>query len=126
MNKTAMTKTRKTPSCPADEPIRAVVGIDVGDKRSTYHVLDLNGVSVGDGVVTTNSDALRMLFSGTGRMRIVIECGTHSPWVSRLLQQLGHEVIVANPRRLRLISENDRKNDKADARLLAKLASSGA
>ena len=57
-----------------------------------------------------------------GRMRIVIECGTHSPWVSRLLQELGHEVIVANPRRLRLISESDRKNDKADARLLAKMA----
>ena len=51
-----------------------------------------------------------------------MECGTHSPWVSRLLQDLEHEVIVANPRRLRLISESDRKNDKADAQILAKLA----
>ena len=50
-----------------------------------------------------------------------MECGTHSPWISRLLEQIGHEVIVANPRRLRLIAESNRKNDKADARLLAKM-----
>ena len=121
MNKTQTKNSCKMPSCAADEPIRAFGGIDLGDKRSTYQVLDLDGINVGDGVVTTNPDAFRMMFSGTGRMRIVIECGTHSPWVSRLLQELGHEVIVANPRRLRLISESDRKNDKADARLLAKL-----
>ena len=108
-------------ACPAAMPVAAVVGIDLGDKRSTYNVLDPNGTSVGEGAVSTNSDALRMLFSGTQRMRIVMECGTHSPWVSRLLEELGHEVIVANPRRLRLISESDRKNDKADARMLAKL-----
>jgi transposase len=121
MNKTQTKNSCKMPSCAADEPIRAFMGIDLGDKGSTYQVLDLDGINVGDGVVTTNPDAFRMMFSGTGRMRIVIECGTHSPWVSRLLQELGHEVIVANPRRLRLISESDRKNDKADARLLAKL-----
>jgi transposase len=85
-------------------------------------VLDLSGASVGEGTVATKADALGLLFSGTDKMRIVMECGTHSPWVSRLLQELGHEVIVANPRRLRLISESDRKNDKADAQLLAKLA----
>lgn len=56
------------------------------------------------------------------RTRIVLETGTHSPWVSRLLQKFGHEVIVANARQVRLIFENDRKTDKVDARTLARLA----
>ncbi len=106
-------------------PICAVVGIDLGDKQSKYCVLDLQGSSIGDGVVGTTPAALRLLFSGKGRMRIAVEVGTHSPWVSRLLEELGHEVIVANPRKLRLITESDSKNDHADAGLLARLAYAG-
>lgn len=102
--------------------IGAVVGIDLGDKCSSYCSLDTGGDDLGEGVVATTAEALRMVFAGKGEMRIAIECGTHSPWVSRLLQQLGHEVIVANPRRLRLIAESNRKNDKADARTLATVA----
>src|SRR5204862_5988663 len=56
-------------------------------------------------------------------MRIALETGTHSPWVSRLLRQWGHEVIVANPRKVRLIGYSRRKNDRLDARSLADLAS---
>jgi transposase len=58
-------------------------------------------------------------------MRIALEAGTHSPWVSRLWIALGHEVLVANPRKLRLIAESDAKHDRADARLLARLAHVG-
>jgi transposase len=54
-------------------------------------------------------------------MRVVMEVGTHSPWVSRLLQLLGHEVLVANARRVRLIYANDAKNDKVDAETLARV-----
>ena len=104
------------------EEICAVVGIDVGDKQSQYCVLDLQGNPVGDGGIATTPAALRVLFAGKGRMRIALEVGTHSPWISRLLKELGHEVIVANPRKLRLITESDAKNDRADAALLAKLA----
>jgi transposase len=50
-----------------------------------------------------------------------MEVGTHSPWVSRLLTALGHEVVVANPRRVRLIAESDHKHDRADAEQLARL-----
>ena len=104
------------------DTVTAVVGIDLGDKRSAYCVLDNGGALIGDGVVKTSPEAFKAVFSGSGRMRIAVECGTHSPWVSRILEELGHEVIVANPRRLRLISESDRKNDKADSRTLARLA----
>jgi transposase len=55
-------------------------------------------------------------------LRIAIEAGTHSPWVSRLLEECGHEVLVANARKLRLIYANRRKTDEVDAENLARLA----
>jgi transposase len=55
-------------------------------------------------------------------MRIAIEAGTHSPWASRVLEQCGHEVLVANARKLRLIYSNKRKTDEIDAENLARLA----
>jgi transposase len=95
--------------------------VDLGDKQSAYCLLDRNG-SCREGMVATTADALRKLFGHANQMRIALECGAPSPWVSRVLEKLGPEVIVANPRRLRLIAESDRKNDKADARTLARLA----
>ena len=56
------------------------------------------------------------------RSRIALETGMHSPWVSRLLSELGHEVIVAHARNVRLIGESRRKDDRLDARTLARLA----
>jgi transposase len=56
------------------------------------------------------------------RSRIALETGAHSPWVSRLLTELGHEVIVAHARNVRLIGESSRKDDQLDARTLARLA----
>ena len=53
---------------------------------------------------------------------MALETGAHSPWVSRLLTQLGHEVIVAHARNVRLIGESRRKDDRLDARMLARLA----
>lgn len=104
---------------------QAVVGLDVGDRQSHYCVLDLDGSVMGEGTVATKDASMRVRFEGKGRMRIALEAGTHSPWVSRLLIALGHEVLVANPRKLRLIAESDAKHDRADARLLARLAHVG-
>ena len=55
-------------------------------------------------------------------MRVAIEAGTHSPWASRVLEGCGHEVLVANARKLRLIYSNKRKTDEVDAENLARLA----
>ena len=72
--------------------------------------------------VGTTRKGIVETFGAMGRSRIALEVGTHSPWVSRLLTELGHEVIVANPRQLKLITESSRKNDKVDAKTLARLA----
>ena len=97
------------------------VGIDIGDKFSCYCMVR-RGEVVEEGRFRSNSDDLRKQFGGEKRMRIAMECGTHSPWMSRVLEELGHEVIVGNARKLELISGDDSKSDKRDAEQLAMLA----
>jgi transposase len=98
------------------------IGMDLGDKSSRYCALNQQGEVIGEGSVATTKKAMTDKFGGLGRMRIAMEVGTHSPWVSRLLTGLGHEVIVANARQVRLITHSTRKDDKLDARMLARLA----
>jgi transposase len=101
---------------------KITIGMDLGDKTSRYCVLDQNGEVQGEGSVGTTKKALAQKFAGLRRCRIAIEVGTHSPWVSRLLKQCGHEVIVANARQVKLISASSRKDDRLDAQTLARLA----
>jgi transposase len=101
---------------------RITVGMDLGDKTSHYCVLASNGEKLYEGKVASTKEGMTKVFSALGSCRIAIEAGTHSPWVSRLLTGLGHEAIVANPRQVRLISQSSRKDDKLDARTLARLA----
>ena len=98
------------------------IGIDVGDRFSHYCGVDAAGVIVVEGRIATTAGAIELEFEKVPRKTIAIEAGTHSPWVSRLLTKLGHEVIVANPRKLRLIYENQRKSDRVDAEYLARVA----
>jgi len=100
---------------------REVIGIDLGDRWSRYCVLDQAGKVTEKDRIRTTPQALAAIFGKLPPTRIVIEVGAHSPWVSRLLQALGHDVVVANPRKVRLIYESDHKNDRLDARMLARL-----
>ena len=97
------------------------VGLDLGDHTSRYFGLDRDGKPTKEAGVATTKKSLTQVFAKMPRSRIAMEVGTHSPWVSRLLESLGHEVIVANPRRVRAISESSRKDDKMDAQVLARL-----
>src|SRR4051812_22926434 len=72
--------------------------------------------------VSTTAKALQAAFGAMPRSRIALETGMHSPWVSRLLNALGHEVIVAHARNVRLIGESRKKDDRIDAQTLARLA----
>jgi transposase len=102
---------------------REVCGLDLGDRYSRLCLLDgETGEVVEEGRIATTDAALRRRFSSAAPMRVALEVGTHSPWVSRVLSECGHEVIVANPRKLRLIYTNRRKNDAVDAMYLARLA----
>jgi transposase len=96
--------------------------LDLGDRNSWYCGLDETGQIRLEQRVRTTAKALQEVFGAMPRIRIALETGTHSPWVSRLLSELGHEVIVANARKVRLIGESRKKDDRLDARTLARLA----
>jgi transposase len=98
--------------------------MDLGDKYSRLCLLDQDGAIVEESRVSTSSSALTRKFQRMEPHRIVIETGTHSNWVHDLLKSLGHEVVVANARKLRAISANERKCDEGDARILARLGRS--
>lgn len=100
----------------------AAMGIDVGDKKSRICVLDEGGAVVEESAISTTPAAFGRRFRGAERVRIAIEAGTHSPWLERLLRECGHDVLVANPRKLRLIYENESKDDRVDAEYLARVA----
>jgi transposase len=95
------------------------VGVDLGDRWSKYCVLDEQGQILEEDTVATTGRTFRKLFGDRAGARVVIEVGTHSPWVQRLLQELGHETITANPRYVRLIYGSRTKNDQLDAERLA-------
>jgi transposase len=98
-------------------------GLDLGDKYSYLCLIDTqSGEVVEEGRLRTSPEVFRRRFASEPPLRIAIEAGTHSPWVSRVLQECGHEVLVANARKLRLIYSNKRKTDEIDAENLARLA----
>ena len=100
---------------------KLTIGLDLGDRNSWYCVLDEVGQIQLEQRIRTNTKALREAFGGMPCSRIALETGTHSPWISRVLGELGHEVIVAHARKV-LIGESRQKDDRLDAQSLARLA----
>ncbi len=94
---------------------KLTIGLDLGDRSSWYCVLDEAGSVVLEQRVSTTPKAMGECFAAMPRCRIALETGMHSPWVSRLLSELGHEVIVAHARAVRLIGESRKKDDRLDA-----------
>ena len=98
------------------------VGVDLGDEESFYCVLDQEGEVAVEGSLRMGNVEMAEFFQLLpGHSRVVMEVGTHSPWVSRMGKQAGHEVVVANARRVKLITESSRKDDRIDAETLARL-----
>jgi transposase len=96
------------------------LGLDVSDRFSNYCLLDRTGEVIEEGRLRTTEAAFRQRFTGL-QCRLVVEAGLHSPWISRLFADIHYDVIVANPRRVQLIAQSNRKNDRADAETLARL-----
>jgi transposase len=95
-------------------------GIDLHAEYSQICIVDEDGEVMETSRVRTSKKALERFF-GRDPMRVVMEAGGSSPWVSRLLESLGHAVVVCSPRRVRLIAESKLKNDRIDAEVLARL-----
>ena len=104
-----------------DEGNRITIGLDLGDRRHRFCALDGKGEVVEEGTFRNQITSIDKHFRGQPR-RIALEVGAQSAWISRQLQQLGHEVIVANARQVRWITASDQKSDRMDAKKLAWLA----
>ena len=94
------------------------IGIDLGDVWSHYCTLNQDGEVVDRGRFRTTAKAIEKWFKDLPPTRVAMEAGVHSIWISEQLQELGHEVIVANVRELRAISHSDRKSDQSMPRSL--------
>ena len=92
------------------------IGLDLGDRTSHYCILNEAGEVIFEHELPTTPKGIEEVFSRIPRSRIALETGTHSPWLSRQLTELGHDVIVAHARNVRLIGESSRKDDQLDAR----------
>jgi transposase len=106
----------------AESKPERVVGLDLGDRYSHYCMLTGSGELMEEGRIRSTVAALEKQFGNEPRMRIALETGTHSPWVSRLLESQGHQVIVANARKIPVITASESKNDRNDAEQLARMA----
>jgi transposase len=107
--------------CTRRTPV-VTIGLDIGDTYCHIYALDRAGEFLEEGRVRNNPEDLRTRFAIFPRGRVALETGTHSPWLSQLLLEQRHEVVVANARQLHLISQSQKKCDRLDAELLARLA----
>lgn len=98
------------------------VGMDMGDKNHSVCVLNEDGQVQDRQEVVNTAKGIQKYFSKLPSCLVAVEAGTHSPWVSRILEDLGHRVLVGNPRKLRVIWDSDEKDDERDAEMLARIA----
>jgi transposase len=86
--------------------VAMTIGIDLGDVWSHYCMPNQDGDVVDRGRFRTTLKAIEKWFTDRPPVRVAMEVGMHSIWISEQLQELGHEVIVANVRELRAISHS--------------------
>jgi transposase len=101
---------------------KVTIGLDLGDRRHRFCVLGRTGEVVEEASLVNERAQLSALIGRYPAALVVMEAGCHSPWVSRHLEQLGCEVIVSNPRKVRAIYQHERKSDRRDALMLARIA----
>jgi len=101
--------------------MKLTIGLDLGDRYSQLCAVDGDGVVVAEERVATTRTALAARLAGVAPCRVVVEAGTHAGWVSRALEAAGHEVLVANSRKLRWLYGNEHKTDRVDATYLARV-----
>ncbi len=99
---------------------KITVGLDLGDRRSRVCEVNRWAEVVREAWVITTPAGMTAYFEGHARCRVVMEAGTHSPWVSRQLKVLGHEVVVGNPSLIYGKGRRKKRNDRTDGEFLAR------
>lgn len=100
--------------------VKLTIGLDLGDRTSRVYGVDAAGQPVGEATIATTLQGVERYFGAQASARVVLEAGTHSPWVSRALAALGHEVVVSNPSATYGPRRRRKRNDALDAEFLAR------
>src|SRR6201988_696971 len=100
---------------------RLTVGVDLGDQRSHFCILGLQGETLSEGQLQTREAEVAEFFQAIPPARVVMEVGTHSAWIQEIIAGEGHEVVVANPRLMEGSKRRKRKNDRIEAKKLGRL-----
>ena len=101
------------------------VGMDLGDLQNQICILDPDGVIVDSTSIENTAAGINSFLDRFDRPKTVlvaVESGTHSPWISHLVNARGFRVLVGNARKLRMIWNSTNKNDPRDAEMLARIA----
>jgi transposase len=98
------------------------IGMDLGDRKHQIHILNASGETIKVCQINNTKEAIEKFFRQYPKSSVAIEACTHSPWISRLLEEIVAKVLVGNPRKLRMIWDSDQKNDMRDAEMLARVA----
>jgi len=99
---------------------KITIGLDLGDKKSVTCEIDADGRLLCWGELATTLEGVRSYFGERAHCRVVMEAGTHSPWLSREVERLGHEVLVGNPSLMYGKRRRKKRNDRLDAEFLAR------
>ena len=94
------------------------IGLDLGTRVTQVAVYNTAGNRIEERKISTAKDSLEQLLSRFPKARVVMEASTPTRWINNLARDLGHEVVIANPRRIPIITASIRKSDRNDARLL--------
>jgi len=97
------------------------IGLDLGTKNTQCAIYASDGKRIEERKVTTNHRQVTALLDRHPGARVVMEASTASRWINNLARKLEHEVIIANPRSIPIITASVKKCDRNDARLLAEL-----
>src|SRR5438552_13484867 len=96
------------------------VGIDLHKQTITLCVVNqAREVLTQRRFLCAEPDRIRAFFEALGPFQAVVEATASYEWLWELLQPLAKRLILAHPKKLRLIAESTRKSDKLDARVLA-------
>lgn len=98
------------------------IGLDLGDKKHVFHILDAQGEALQEGAFAATRAGLEAMFAERAPATVAMEAGAQSAWISRALEEWGHTVLVGNSRKLRMIYASDQKCDGRDAEMLARIA----
>lgn len=112
----------KKNSIPASRIPELTIGLDLSDRSFQFCELNATGEIVGEGRFKLDRASLQKYLASQPKARVALETGGQSAWVKQVIEELGHEAVVANARELQAVTGRSHRTDHHDARQLARLA----